>query len=294
MRTPLRVAAVAALILALAGCTAGGGSDSSGTPGVAGGGSTSGSSSSGGSSADAGAKSTIVQNRAVVVTGSLAMVAEDPLGTADRAQAVVEQAGGRLDGITKEPKSEFKEASAQLIARIPTERLDATLKAVERLGTVQSLSTSTNDVTQQTTDLGARVASLQASVDRLRKLLSSAASTADLITIEKALSDREADLEGLTAQRDYLADQVHYATITIGFSTPATAPGAAPKDFWGAVAAGFAGLVSALVWAGIALGVALPWLVFAGLLTILVLLVLRLLRRGRRRKPIVHGPSPAA
>lgn len=297
MKTSLRLAAVAAVVLTLAGCTSGsGGSDSSSSGGgvaVDGGKAPDGGTSSGGQPVVGQAPET-ADGRDVVVTGYLSMVADDPLRTADRARAVVEQAGGRLDGITKEPKSEYQDASAQLVARIPSAKLDDTLDDVEALGSVQSLSTTSNDVTQQTTDLDARITSLQSSVDRLRQLIGSATSTTDLIAIETALSEREANLESLTAQRDYLSDQVDYATITISFTTPAGAPDAPPTDFWGAIAAGFSALMAALGWALLAIGAALPWLAFLAVLAALVLLIVRLVRRSRRAKPSIETPPPAA
>lgn len=287
MRTLQRVAAVAALVLALAGCTSGGGSSS--TSGGADGGT-----SSGVGKPAVGGGAPLVQNRAVVITGQLSIVAADPLGAADRARAVVEQSGGRLDGVTKQPKNDFHDASAQLVARIPSDRLDQTLASIQQLGAVKSLSTSSTDVTQQTTDLAARIASLKASVDRLRQLLATAASTTDLVAIETALSQRESDLESYTAQQKYLADQVGYATITIDLTTPASAPNAPPTDFWGAVAAGFAALVAALGWTLIAIGAALPWVVFLALIALLALLIIRLTRRGRRPRTPIEEPPPAS
>jgi hypothetical protein len=294
MSRPLRLAAVAALVIALAGCTSTGrdsgpssGPSSGGSPGFVA------PDQSGGKPA-AGGGSTSGNNREVVVTGSLNLVSPDPLAAADRARRIVEQAGGRLDGVTKEPPSDHQDASAQLVARIPSVRLDATLGELEGLGRVQSLSTSANDVTRETTDLDARVASLTASVDRLRQLLSTAASTTDLVAIETALSQREADLESLTAQRTYLGDQVDYATITIAIGTPAALPTPAPTDFPGAVAAGFAALVAALGWTLVGVGAALPWLVFLGLVGLLVLGILRLLRRrARGRRPSTPEAPPA-
>ncbi|WP_286278170.1 DUF4349 domain-containing protein [Naasia aerilata] len=298
MKTSLRLAAVAAVVLALAGCTSGSGGSDSGSSGggiaVDGGKAPDGGVASGGGQPVVGEAPESADGRDVVVTGYLSMVADDPLRAADRARGVIEQAGGRLDGITKEPKSEYQDASSQLIARIPSERLDDTLDDVEALGSVQSLSTSANDVTQQTTDLDARITSLQSSVDRLRQLIGSATTTADLIAIETALSEREANLESLTAQRDYLADQVDYATMTIAFTTPAGAPDAPPTDFWGAVVAGFSALLSALGWTLIAIGAALPWLVFLALLGALALLIIRLVRRNRRPKPTIETPPAAS
>lgn len=296
MRTPLRVAAVAALVLALAGCTAsgsgvsdGGVSDGGGVsePGVVG----PDQPVTGGEDSDGG------DTRQEVVTGSVDLVAGDPLTAADRSRELVEDAGGRLDGFVKEPKTQFREASAQLIARIPADRLEETLDELEGLGTVQSLSTRSSDVTQQKTDLDSRITSLQASTERLRQLITSAATTGDLIAIETALSDREAQLESLVAQRDYLADQIDYATISIIITTPANAPTPPPTDFWGGVLAGFAALVTALSWIVVAIGAALPWVLFLGVLALIAVVLVRMLRsraRARRAPATVDGPPPDA
>jgi hypothetical protein len=281
MTRRLRCIAAAALVLGLAGCSSvGAGGSSSGADG-------------GGAGEPGVAQPGVVQpgaaggedsgRRDVIVTGELSVISPDPLKAADDARKIVQAAGGRLDGVTKQPANDFQDASAQLITRIPTDRLDATLSQLQDLGEVGSLTTSSSDVTQVTTDLDARISSLQASVGRLRDLIGSAADTADLIAIEKALSDREAELESLTAQRNRLGDQVDYATITVSFTTPAAAPDSAPTDFWGAVAAGFGALMAALTAAGLAFGAALPWLIFLGLLALLVLLAVRLLRGASRR-----------
>ncbi|WP_210479494.1 DUF4349 domain-containing protein [Naasia sp. SYSU D00948] len=294
MRTPLRVAAVAALVLALAGCTGPlGGSSGSDGGGVSGPGVVAPEQPATGEDSDRG------ESRQEIITGTLSMVAADPLESADRARDLVEGAGGRLDGFVKEPKSQYQEASAQLIARIPSDRLDETIEELEGLATVQSLSTSSADVTRQKTDLDSRIRSLQASTDRLRQLITTAATTADLIAIETALSDREAQLESLIAERDYLADQIEYATLTIIITTPANAPTPAPTDFWSAVVAGFTALVAALSWTVIAFGAALPWLAFLALLALAVIGIIRLLRsRLRGRRPATpataEGPPPEA
>lgn len=275
--------AALALMLALTGCSAstgagaerGGGVAAPDAPGMVGG--------------DDGVVSG--GERDVIVTGRLDVTVADPLRAADSARNIVERAGGRLDSVTKEPANSFQEPRAQLVARIPAERLNGTLADLEALGETLSLSTSSSDVTRQATDLDARIASLQASVDRLRTLISSAATTTDLIAIETALSEREANLESLIAQREALGDQVAFATVTVTFSTPAAAPDPAPTDFFGAVVAGWNALVAALGAVVIALGAALPWLVFLGLLAGVVLL---LIRATRRRPPRPTLTPPAA
>ncbi|MCU1437288.1 MAG: hypothetical protein JWP66_375 [Naasia sp.] len=280
------VVAAFALLLALAGCSSSSGAGSSADGGIPPTGPSVVDEGAGG-----GAGSDVDTDRDVIVTGYLDVVADDPLRAADDARVLVERAGGRLDGVTKQPGNEFQDPSARLVARIPTDELDATLAELEALGETRSLSTSSADVTQERTDLDSRIASLQASVDRLRTLLSSAATTTDLIAIETALSDREAQLESLIGQRDYLADQVDFSTITVSFTAPAAAPDAAPTDFFGAVVAGWNALLTALGAAVIGVGAALPWLAFLALLSGIAYLIVR---RARPRRPPRAAPTPEA
>jgi hypothetical protein len=88
----------------------------------------------------------------------------------------------------------------------------------------------------------------------------SAETTADLITIESALAERQAELDSLQSQRDYLSDQTLFATLSINLITPVDATPSDPDGFldglmrgWESVLAFFAGTI---VWAGILL----PWI----------------------------------
>ena len=94
--------------------------------------------------------------------------------------------------------------------------------------------------------IDARIEALQASVDRMLALLAEADDTADLITIESELTARQAELDGLTAQRDWLADQVDYSTLTVELLSEGIAPDAGPDDFWSGLAAGWEALVGFL------------------------------------------------
>jgi len=139
----------------------------------------------------------------------------------------------------------------------------------------------------QKIDLDARIAVLETSMARLQELLASAESTSDLIAIETALSERQAELDSLSAQRSYLSDQTLFATISITVQTPADATPRDPDGFLDGIIKGFEGILAffagVVVWSGILV----PWL---GLLVVAVFVIWgirRLVRRARRR----HTPS---
>ncbi|MFD1714428.1 DUF4349 domain-containing protein [Amnibacterium flavum] len=231
--------------------------------------------------------------RDVITTAQLDLVVEDPVESAAKATDLVTSRQGRIDSSTSQPASDYQSASASIVARVPADDLETAIDEISALGAVRSLSTQATDVTQQTTDLDARIDSLTSAVERLRQLLASAATTTDLIAIETALSEREAELESLTAQRDYLGDQVDYATVSISFTTADQTPPAGPQDFWGAVVAGFTGLVASLGALVIAFGVVLPWIVAIAIVAAIVIGIVRLVRRIRRRRPAATATATA-
>lgn len=271
----LAAAAFAALLLA--GCTAqGGGASSPAMPAAPGAPLTD---ESAGAEAARDADGTI--ERSVVTTGWLQLTVDDPVGTAADASALVERAGGRVDHRSETPGTETQPARASLVLRIPVDELDNTVAALRELGRVDQVSLDASDVTVERQDLEARIEALTASVGRLQQLLASAATTAELIEIESELTTRQAELDGLTAQRELLVDQIDYATVSLELVTEGVAPSAGPGDFWSGLAVGWDSLVAFTGAALVALGVALPWL---GVLVVVGALVVGIVLLATRRR----------
>lgn len=286
------------LAVALAGCTATSesGSDSgSGVPGmpVPAPGLDGGVSTDGGVVTEDGGAGAESADRDIVSQGYLQVTVEDPLAAADDTVRLVERAGGRIDGRTEQPDVDGQGGSAQLVVRIPAERLTATLEDIKDLGEVEEVSITATDVTAQTQDLEARIQALRASVGRLLELLASATSTTDVIAIETALSERQSDLESLEAQQRGLSDQVDLATVSVGFGSEEAAPPDDPDGFLGGIVVGWNALVGFLVAALVAFGIALPWFVAAGVLALIVLAIVRSVRRSRRPAPSASSDSQA-
>ena len=230
--------------------------------------------------------------RQVITTGSVSITVEKPAAAADAAVRIVERAGGRVDGRSEQAPTENGPGSAKLTVRIPSTRLTATIDALKELGTLEDIDLSSQDVTAQAQDLDARITALRASVDRLVELMSRATTTADLITIESALSDRQGNLESLESQKRSIDDQVDLSTITLQLGTAATAPKRVPATFLSGLIAGwdsFVGFLSGLL---VVVGVLLPWIVFLALIALLSLIVVR--RGIARRARAASGASTTA
>ena len=176
-----------------------------------------------------------------------------------------------------------EDSSANMTVRVPASNLDALLASIDTLGEVTSSSVDAQDVAVEVIDLEARITTLEESIDRLRDLQGQATSVVDLVTVESELSARQAELESLTARRDYLMRQVEMSTVYISLTTTTTGPGVTP-DFLGGLERGWNSLISlaaGLITLG---GFLMPYLLIAGAITAIVLIIVALSRRDPKEK----------
>lgn len=308
---------VALSTVLLAGCS--GGSESAGDSGSAeGGGSGAGSRAAAAQASEAppgaegtGAGAAQAGDRQVVTTGEVSVRVDDPRAAADTITDAVEEDGGRVDARSEDvPPGEDgarpvegtdeapsgRAASASLTVRVPSDRVTATVDALRELGEVESVSISSDDVTGAAQDLDARIAALRTSVERLDTLIAEASTTADLITAEQALTDRQASLESLVAERGRLAEQVSLSTLLISLSTQAGPSAQGSSGFVDGLATGWAGLMRSAGVLLVAAGFLLPWALAVGVVAAAVIGARRWLRSRRQQRTEAARPgtvSPA-
>lgn len=283
MRSILLPAAALLSVLALAGCTSGGASleatsfdeGSIATQDVA--------ESAAEDLSSEGAARAVDGDEKVIVTGYLTLTVERPAEAATEVAVIVERAGGRVDARSEQAPDGEDKGRADLTVRIPSEKLTATLESIKELGTVEQVRQEKQNVTAQVQDLDSRITALRASVDRLLTLMAEADTTADLISIESALSERQADLESLESQKRSLDDRVDLSTFSIQLGTEADAPVDEPDTFLSGLASGWDAFVGFFSFLLVAFGVLLPWLALVGIALLVILLVVR--RRPKRSAP---------
>ncbi|WP_448615614.1 DUF4349 domain-containing protein [Modestobacter sp. URMC 112] len=293
MRRSLSTAATALALALLVGCTgtgtgsgASGGADGSAGEGV--------SSPEVAAEEPGGAPAGAVDadaDRQVVTTAAASLAVEDPAEAAQRVSELVDSAGGRVDERTERAASGedgVEGAVADLVVRVPATALTGVLADLEDVGDVEHVSVSRSDVTGTVVDLDARISALQTSVARLQALMDGAATTEALLAAERSLSERQGELEALQSQRALLADQVELSTLRVHLEPFGVAPAGGPDGFLDGLGTGWRALASTAGAAVVVLGVVLPWLAVAVLVTAAVLVPLRL---ARRRAAV---PAPAA
>lgn len=234
------------------------------------------------------------EKRDVVRTASVTMTVPDPSKAADEAAVMVEKADGRVDSRSEDAGSGSGRAVTSVVLRVPAATLDEVVRELKTLGTVETASTTAEDVTAQRVDLDARIKALQTSVDRLLAIMRDARDPEALITAENALSQRQAELDSLRAQREALGDQVAYSTVDVSFYAE-TVGGPAPKKyegFLGQVERGWDALAAVASGAVLLLGLMLPWI---GVLAVVGAVIYVLVRWAQRHTvPAATTPIPEA
>ncbi|MCF0095290.1 hypothetical protein B0E54_04149 [Micromonospora sp. MH99] len=294
-RGALLAAGTLAAALALTGCGAedSGSADSAApaakAPAEAGGAADRGSGTDAAGAAGAGAPDLRVDQRAIIYTGSMRVQVANVDAAASEVSAVVTRAGGFIGGDQR--RSADADAVAELQLRVPAAKFSGVVEEVAKLGRQESREINTQDVTEETVDLEARIISQRARVDSARRLLARANSITDLVSLENELGRREADLASLEAKKRRLADLTALSTITVSLAGPAvkTSEEKAETGFLVGLKGGWKAFVTSMTILLTVLGALLPWLVAFGVPLAILLVVL-----GRRRKtPALVAPVSA-
>ena len=222
----------------------------------------------GGSNADLGSAAGMssIRDESIITTAYAFLTGDDPAAVADEVEKRSKAVEGKIDGRSASSDSDGKITSVSLTVRIPAAEIDSFLTGLDDIATVHNLSQNSTDVTLTVTDYEARISALESSIARFTALEKSAKTTQDLIEIESALADRQAQLEQLQSEMRYYSDQIALSTVQVDIGLPDSATDPIPDNFWGGIVAGWYGLLAFFGGALVAIGMVIPWIpVVAGL-----------------------------
>ena len=221
--------------------------------------------------------------RKLIRTGRLAIEVASYERAAAAAGRVAVASGGYL-AESQAQRGERDSRRGSLTLRVPAQHFDAAFGELKKLGTVDSESVSTQDITKAYTDLETRLRVKREAQARLQDILRArTAKLSDILEAERELARVTEEIEMLEGERRFYDQQVALSTITVELYEPAAVvrPGSfAPlsEAFSGSLellATSLAFLISTAL-------VLLPGLVVASLLWWAV-------RAARRRRPPTGG-----
>jgi hypothetical protein len=229
----------------------------------------------------------------IIKTGSMSVEIADLGKAVSDALSKIEGMGGYVS--QSSTPGEKDTAVATFVYRLPAARWNDALAAMHAIaGRVISEQTSSTDVTLQVVDLDARLANLRTTEAALQAIMARATVIADVLAVEKQLSDTQGQIEELSAQQKQLKDQAAMSTLTVTFSLPGqTVTTQATKEWSLGAQVDEAG--ATLIHIGQGLATMAVWALVVGLPVLLSLAVLLavawLLRRvfGRRRGAVASA-----
>ena len=128
---------------------------------------------------------------------------------------VKKQQGDILGFQNQKPPDSSVRQTATVDIRVPQERLETTLDALAKLGTVQNRGLTAEDVTTQLVDNEARLKNLRKSEEMVLKIMERSGSVADVLKASQELSNIRESIEQIDAQLKSLRNQVAYSTISL-------------------------------------------------------------------------------
>jgi hypothetical protein len=231
--------------------------------------------------------------RSIIYTGTITVQPDDVNAAATAAITIAQGAGGLVGGDSRSVSD--TRAEARVTLRVPAEKFTSVVNDLAKLGKELSREVKTEDVTEQVVDVTSRVATAQASVDRVRALLARATTLGEIVSLEAEVAKREAELESLKARLNKLTSLAAMSTITAVFVTDASAPKPEeddPSGFLAGLKGGWNSFTSSLEVLLTVLGALLPWFIALGIPVLVLVALLR--RTANRRYPVTTAAAPAA
>lgn len=150
--------------------------------------------------------------RQIVRTVSLTISVDDIEEKVGILSSMVESYGGYVKSSNR-----YTEKRANLYIKVPSKSLGSFISETSSLGKVTSTSTSTKDVTEQISDIDARLKNLIALRARYRELLAKANTIEEMLSIEKELSKVQTEIDTIDGRKKLLLDQVTMSSVNVIF-----------------------------------------------------------------------------
>ncbi|AZA50791.1 DUF4349 domain-containing protein [Chryseobacterium carnipullorum] len=103
-----------------------------------------------------------------------------------------------------------------LVIRIPHKNFDALINSFsEGVGSVLSKNISSDDVTEEYTDVSVKLANKKIYLEKYRDMLRSASTTKDMIEIQETIRELEDEIDVAEGRLRFIDDRVNYSTLNL-------------------------------------------------------------------------------
>ena len=176
--------------------------------------------------------SAVRRNAKLILNADLSLETQDFEKSAADIEKMTAEAGGYIE--SSGTYGDTGSRSANYTLRVPQEKFEQFYTQLGENMHVVSRSRSSEDVTEQYTDIETRLATLQTKHERLLSLLEKADKMEDIISLENALADCEYEIDSLTGSKRRYDDLVGFSTFYINLREVQTLTATADGTGFGA------------------------------------------------------------
>jgi hypothetical protein len=161
------------------------------------------------------------QDRMIIYIVNMDLVVEDTAAALEQIESLTAEMGGFVSN--SNAWKEKDQLRARITVRVPADRLDQALTQIRDLATdVQSEDRDSDDVTEQFTDLEARLRNLRKTEGELLELLETrqeeTGDTEAILEVHRYLTDIRGQIEQIQGRMNYLSNLSAMATIQISLT----------------------------------------------------------------------------
>jgi hypothetical protein len=185
----------------------------------------------------------------IIKTASITLEVRDVPGSVESLKAIAAAKGGYLSS-TNTQKNYNNQLTGTVVIRIPQAEFDNALSGVKALGTVKSVSTQGEDVTEEYVDLQAQKTSYQNQLAQYNEIMKKAVKVSDVIEIQAQIDNVQTNLNRLEGRLKYLNSRIDLSTITVYLQEPEPVGGDSGHNFATAINEGisaFFGMIDTII-----------------------------------------------
>jgi hypothetical protein len=214
-------------------------------------------------------------------TGRISLLAADVDNAVSALTQIAREQNGEVFSLQVSNADAATKATAEMQLRVPADRFDRTMAAVNRTGKVRERSVNAEDLTADITDSSARLRNLRRTESDIRKIMDRSGNVSQVMDAENQLSQVREQIETLESDLKSMHGRIAYSTIDISVEAEvANAPvepnassqlAAAWQSAIHALAQTTVGVIASILW----IAVFAPYALLAALIAFLVYAQLR-------------------
>lgn len=200
----------------------------------------------------------------IIKTAYITIEVTDVTGSVETLKNLVTAKGGYLSSSSVSEGYNGR-LSGTVVLRIPQAEFENTLAGVKAIGTVKSVSTQGEDVTEEYVDIQAQKTSYQNQLAQYNEIMKKAVKVSDVIEIQQQIDRVQTELNRLEGRLKYLNSRIDMSTITVTLQEPEPVGGETGYNFVTTINEGIAGFFGMIDFIIILLFTLLPLIILGAI-----------------------------